>query len=146
MRPRSDAGQNVEDIIDADGERLGNWHGYARPVADGGRRRVNRPGMVAKLVNAISATPFEVGRDPDRTDCRQDAAWARWPASGGATMAGKIEKPENPGPAPAAKAETFGEALDRMGCVALDPPRRIIVRRDRPRNRLTRWRNPKEQD
>jgi hypothetical protein len=61
-------------------------------------------------------------------------------------VAGKIEKPKKPEPAPAERAETFGEALDRMGFVPLDPPRRIIVRRDRPPNRLTRWRKPKEQD
>jgi len=65
------------------------------------------------------------------------------------TLAGKQENPERPEssePAPAAKAETFGEALDRMGCRPLDPPRQIIVRRGRPRNRLTRWRKPEGQD
>jgi hypothetical protein len=61
-------------------------------------------------------------------------------------VAGKIERPEKPEPAPAAKVETFGEALDRMGFVPLNPPRRIIVRRSRPLNRLTRWRKPEEQD
>jgi hypothetical protein len=57
-----------------------------------------------------------------------------------------LERPVSPEPAPAEKAETFGEALDRMGVVPLDPPRRIIVRRDRQRNRLTRWREPTERD
>jgi hypothetical protein len=57
-----------------------------------------------------------------------------------------LERPLSPEPAPAEKAETFGEALDRMGCRPLDPPRRIIVRRGRPRNRLTRWRKPTERD
>ena len=61
-------------------------------------------------------------------------------------MAGKIERPEKPEHAPDAKGETLREALDRMGFVPLDPPRRIILRRDRPPNRLTRWRKPKEQD
>jgi hypothetical protein len=45
---------------------------------------------------------------------------------------------------PSTKAKTFGEALDEIGFVPLDPPRRITLRRGRHANRLTRWRKPKE--
>jgi hypothetical protein len=47
---------------------------------------------------------------------------------------------------PVAKAKTFGEALDEMGLVPLDPPRRIIVREGHAQEPLTRWRRPKERD
>ncbi|ANY81180.1 hypothetical protein BB934_25610 [Microvirga ossetica] len=56
------------------------------------------------------------------------------------------ERPEPPEPAPVAKAETFGEALDKMGFRPLDPPRQITIRRVGRTRRLTRWRNPEERD
>jgi hypothetical protein len=63
-------------------------------------------------------------------------------------VAGKPENPERPEPAEPAlvtKAETFGEALDEMGFVPLDPPRRITIQRGGRARRLTRWRKPEEQ-
>ncbi|MPR06200.1 hypothetical protein [Microvirga tunisiensis] len=56
------------------------------------------------------------------------------------------ERPEPPEPAPVTKAKTLGEALDEMGFVAPDPPRRITLRRLGPARRLTRWRKPEEQE
>ena len=104
---------------------------------------------MATLVNVKSATPFGLGRAIRQPACGSLIARARCPDSGRVTMAGKQENPERPEPpepAPVAKAETFGKALDRMGFRPLDPPRRIIVRRGRPRNPLTRWRKPDAQE
>jgi len=56
------------------------------------------------------------------------------------------ERPEPPEPAPVTKAKTFGEALDEMGFVPLDPPKRITIRRGGRARRLTRWRKPEEQE
>lgn len=46
---------------------------------------------------------------------------------------------------PGTTDKTFGEALDEMGFVPLDPPRRITLRRGGRVRRLTRWRKPEEQ-
>lgn len=47
---------------------------------------------------------------------------------------------------PNINAKTFGEALDEMGFVPLNPPRRITLRRMGRARRLTRWRKPEGQD
>jgi hypothetical protein len=56
------------------------------------------------------------------------------------------ERPEPPEPASVTNAKTFGEALDEMGFVPLDPPKRIIVRECHAQEPLTRWRKPKGRD
>ena len=56
------------------------------------------------------------------------------------------ERPEPPEPALVTKAKTLGKALDEMGFMPLDPPRRIIVREDHAQEPLTRWRKPKDRD
>jgi len=51
-------------------------------------------------------------------------------------VAGKTDKPKKPEPARVTEARTFGEALEEMGFVPLNRPRRII-RQGRARNPLT---------
>lgn len=58
----------------------------------------------------------------------------------------KSRPADKPRPAPKPKPKSMGEALDEIGFVPLDPPRRIIVREGHAQEPLTRWRKPKEQD
>ncbi|MPR06199.1 hypothetical protein [Microvirga tunisiensis] len=61
-------------------------------------------------------------------------------------MAEKPQSHPTDEPRPATKAKSMGEALDEIGFVPLDPPRRIIVREDHAQEPLTRWRKPKGQN
>ncbi|MFC4173231.1 hypothetical protein ACFOYU_14375 [Microvirga sp. GCM10011540] len=49
-------------------------------------------------------------------------------------------------PCPATRPKSMGEAMDEIGFVPLDPPRRIVVREDHAQEPLTRWKKPGKQD
>jgi hypothetical protein len=71
---------------------------------------------------------------------------ARCSESGRMTLAEKPEPRPTDEPHPNTKAKTLGEALDEMGFVPLDPPRRITLRRFGRARRLTRWKKPEGQE
>lgn len=54
-------------------------------------------------------------------------------------MAGKLERPEKPEPAPIGNDQSFGEALEDMGFLPVPGARRRLIRQERQSKPLTRW-------